>query len=71
MIDSIQTMYDPVVSSSPGSVAQIRESATVLTQVRQFVVLLGAEFLQSRFWAFFLMGSGLSQVPRSWQSDLR
>ena len=24
-----------------------------VSQVRQFVVLLGAEFLQSRFWAFF------------------
>ena len=33
MIDSIQTMYDPVVSSSPGSVAQIRESAAVLMQL--------------------------------------
>ena len=33
VIDSIQTMYDPVVSSAPGSVAQIRESAAALMQL--------------------------------------
>ncbi len=33
VIDSIQTLYDPDVSSAPGSVAQIRESAAALMQL--------------------------------------
>ena len=33
VIDSIQTMYDPDVSSAPGSVTQIRESAASLMRV--------------------------------------
>lgn len=33
VIDSIQTLYDPDVSSAPGSVTQIRESAAALMQL--------------------------------------
>ncbi len=33
VIDSIQTMYDPEVSSAPGSVTQIRESAAAFMQM--------------------------------------
>jgi len=33
VIDSIQTMYDPEVSSAPGSVTQIRESAAALMRL--------------------------------------
>jgi len=33
VIDSIQVIFDPKVSSSPGSVSQVRESASLLTQV--------------------------------------
>ncbi|MYJ45316.1 MAG: DNA repair protein RadA [Rhodothermaceae bacterium] len=33
VIDSIQTLYDPEVSSAPGSVTQIRESAAALMQL--------------------------------------
>ena len=33
VIDSIQTLYDPDVSSAPGSVAQIRENAAALMQL--------------------------------------
>ena len=33
VIDSIQTMYRPLLDGSPGSVAQVRESAALLTRV--------------------------------------
>ncbi len=33
VIDSIQTLYDPDVSSAPGSITQIRESAAVLMRL--------------------------------------
>jgi len=33
VIDSIQVIFDPKVSSAPGSVSQVRESASLLTQV--------------------------------------
>jgi DNA repair protein RadA/Sms len=33
VIDSIQTMYRPLLEGSPGSVAQVRESAALLTRV--------------------------------------
>jgi len=33
VIDSIQTMYDPEISSAPGSVTQIRESAATLMRL--------------------------------------
>lgn len=33
VIDSIQTIYDPDVSSAPGSVSQVRESTNILMQV--------------------------------------
>ena len=33
MIDSIQTMYNEEVSSSPGSVSQVRESTGVLLKL--------------------------------------
>lgn len=33
IIDSIQVIFDPVISSSPGSVSQVRESAGMLTQL--------------------------------------
>jgi len=33
VIDSIQTMYDPSVSSAPGSISQIRESAAALMRL--------------------------------------
>ncbi len=32
-IDSIQVMFDPTISSSPGSVSQVRECASMLTQL--------------------------------------
>lgn len=33
VIDSIQVIFDPGISSSPGSVSQVRESAGILTQL--------------------------------------
>jgi DNA repair protein RadA/Sms len=33
IIDSIQVIFDPMISSSPGSVSQVRECAGVLTQL--------------------------------------
>jgi DNA repair protein RadA/Sms len=33
IIDSIQVVFDPGISSSPGSVSQVRESAGILTQL--------------------------------------
>lgn len=33
IIDSIQVIFDPAISSSPGSVSQVRESAGMLTQL--------------------------------------
>jgi DNA repair protein RadA/Sms len=33
IIDSIQVMFDPAISSSPGSVSQVRECAGILTQL--------------------------------------
>ncbi len=45
IIDSIQTMYSPAVSSAPGSVSQIRENAATLMQIAKkeniSVILVG------------------------------
>jgi DNA repair protein RadA/Sms len=57
VIDSIQVVYDPVVGSSPGTVSQVRECASVLTQ-----------FAKAKGIALFIIGhvtkEGMIAGPR-------